>query len=79
MSQNAILKGQGEWVVDSKRFFAPTRLLKFKVQTSKLLQPFDMDDVIDEMTKATDGIWDHVDPTDPNQIDDAAEEPGVLP
>ena len=61
----AILRGQGEWVIDPKMFSKPTRLLRFKVLTHRLLKPVDADTVIEEMTKATDGVWDQVDPTKP--------------
>ncbi|HEV3440904.1 MAG TPA: hypothetical protein VG122_26355 [Gemmata sp.] len=76
--RDAILKGQGEWVIDPKRFSVPTRLLKFKVQGSRLLKPVDVDDVIEEMTKATGGVWDNIDPTDPKQVEDMPEESGDL-
>jgi hypothetical protein len=75
--RDAILKGQGEWVIDPNRFSAPTRLIKFKVSSHRLLKPVDIDTVIDEMTEATGGIWDTVDPTKP--IDDAPGGSGDLP
>jgi hypothetical protein len=67
--RDAVLKGYGEWVIDPDRFYAPTRLVKFKVSSHQLLKPVDIDTVVDEMTEASGGIWDQVDPTKP--IDDA--------
>jgi hypothetical protein len=75
--RDAILRGQGEWVIDPSRFQAPTRLIKFKVSSLRLLRPVDIDTVIDEMTEATGGVWDKFDPTKP--IDDAPGESGDLP
>lgn len=75
--RDAILKGHGEWVIDPNRFSVPTRLIKFKVSSHRLLKPVDVDTVIDDMTEATGGIWDKVDPTKP--LDDGAEESGDLP
>lgn len=69
--RDAVLKGPAEWVVDPARFGAPTRLLKFKVATYRLLRPAVMDEVIDEMTAATGGAWDDTDPTAPEEVADA--------
>jgi hypothetical protein len=69
--RDAILKGKGEWTVDPKRFFIPTRLLQFNVTGHRLLKPASMRTVIDEMTRATGGVWDDVDPTNPDQVQDA--------
>lgn len=77
--RDAILKGQGEWVIDPNLFSAPTRLVKFKVASHRLLKPVDVDTVIEEMTKATGGIWDNVDPTDPNRGEDTPGDAGDLP
>jgi hypothetical protein len=77
--RDAILKGQGEWVIDPSRFSVPTRLLRFKVSRIRLLQDVTIDTVIEEMTKATGGVWDHVDPTDPEQVEDTPGGCGDLP
>jgi hypothetical protein len=69
--RDAILKGSSEWVIDPNRFSAPTRLVEFVVSGYRLLKPTTTDTVIDEMTKATGGVWDDVDPTNPEQVDDA--------
>lgn len=60
--RDAILYGSGEWVIDPEKFYAPTRLLKFKVSNYRLLRDTTIDSVIEEMTEATGGIWDGVDP-----------------
>lgn len=77
--RDAVVKGLGEWVVDPNRFSAPTKLLRFKVSGYRLIRPVSMHTIIDEMTRATGGVWDKVDPTDPTQVDDAPGDAGDLP
>jgi hypothetical protein len=76
---DAVLKGSSEWTIDPDRFSTPKRLLKFAVSTYRLLAPTTNGRVIDEMTQATGGIWDDVDPTDPEQVEDTAGDTSDLP
>lgn len=77
--RDAVLKGSSEWVIDPNRYSVPTRLVEFVVSGYRLLRPTTADTVIDEMTRATGGVWDAVDPTKPDQVDDAPEGAGDLP
>lgn len=73
--RDAIISGPAEWVIDPERFFAPTRLLTFKVVNYQLLQPADTESVIDQLTKATRGVWDGVDPTNGDEVENAGSHP----
>jgi hypothetical protein len=59
---NAVLFGRGEWVIDPKQFFRPTRLLAFKATGYRLLQPVSPEALFDRLAAAAGGVWDDTDP-----------------
>ncbi len=67
---DAVLTGFGEWVVDPNAFYRPTRLLSFKVSDYRLLGSARVDDVVRDLTGATGGAWDDVDPANPDEVMD---------
>ena len=61
--RNAVLSGIGQWVIDPKQFFRPTRLLSFKVSSFRLLTPIEPEVLFNRFAQATGGVWDDTDPT----------------
>lgn len=62
-----VLAGYGEWVVDPKRFMAPSRLLKFKVSDYRLLDPRGGNPP-ECLADVLGGVWDHIDPANHEQM-----------
>lgn len=61
--RNAVLSGTGEWVIDPRQFYRPTRLITFKVSSYRLLKPIAADELFERLSQAAGGVWDDTDPT----------------
>lgn len=60
---DAVLIGMATFVVDPERFYSPTKLLAFKEESHRLLRSTATEKLFEELSKASGGAWDHVDPS----------------